>query len=170
VLYSFAFILDPRAKIRGFHNVLQLLSQTIGVDYSSYFTLVRNELYKLYNKYENKFGAVRQHRPSQLAGATGKKKTAWGKIFGAPSGSSSSPVLASPPPPAIAAISELSAYLDSDIVTCLDDDFNILTWWPEHKLTYPILSILSKDVMSVPVSTIFSESCFSLTSRVIEER
>jgi hypothetical protein len=119
VLYSFAFILDPRAKIRGFHNVLQLLSQTIGVDYSSYFTLVRNELYKLYNKYENKFGAVRQHRPSQLAGATGKKKTAWGKIFGAPSGSSSSPVLASPPPPAIAVVSELAAYLDNDTVTCL---------------------------------------------------
>jgi len=56
LLYSFAFILDPRAKIRDFHNVLQLLSQAIDVDYSSYFILVRNELYKLFNTYENKFG------------------------------------------------------------------------------------------------------------------
>jgi len=40
----------------GFHNVLQLLSQAIDVDYSSYFILVRNELYKLFNTYENKFG------------------------------------------------------------------------------------------------------------------
>jgi hypothetical protein len=119
LLNFFAFILNPRTKIRGFHNVLQLLSQTIGVDYSSYFTSVMNELYKLYNNYENKFGAVRQHRPPQPVGATSKKKTTWGKIFGAPSGSGSSPVLASPPPPAIAVVSELAAYLDNDTVTCL---------------------------------------------------
>jgi hypothetical protein len=127
LLHSFAFILDPRAKIRGFHNVLRLLSQAIGVDYSSYFSLVRNELYKLYNKYENKFGTDRQHRPSQPAGSTGRKKTAWGKIFGAPSGSGSSPILASPPAPAIAVVSELSSYMDSNTVTCFDDDFDILT-------------------------------------------
>jgi hypothetical protein len=36
-LYSFAFILDPRAKIRGFHNVLHILSQTIGFDSSNYY-------------------------------------------------------------------------------------------------------------------------------------
>jgi hypothetical protein len=50
----------------------------------------------------------------------------------------------------------------------LDDDFNILIWWHEHKLTYPIMSILAKDVMFVPVSTVSSESCFSLTGRMIE--
>jgi hypothetical protein len=53
---SFTFVLDPKAKMRGFYNILQHLSQTIGVDYSSYFSEVRTELYKLYNKYENKFG------------------------------------------------------------------------------------------------------------------
>ena len=44
LLYSFAFILDPRAKIRDFHNVLQLLSQAIGVAYSSYFASLRNDI------------------------------------------------------------------------------------------------------------------------------
>ena len=60
--------------------------------------------------------------------------------------------------------------MDSDTITCYDDDFNILHWWHEHKLTYPILAILARDVMSVPVSTVSSESYFSLTGRVIEER
>jgi hypothetical protein len=32
-----------------------------------------------------------------------------------------------------------------------------------------VLSILAKDVLSVPVSTISSESAFSLTGRIIEE-
>ena len=67
-------------------------------------------------------------------------------------------------------VSELASYLDNDTVTCFDDDFDIIIWWHEHKLTYLILSILAKDVMSVPVSTVSLESCFSLTGRVIEER
>nr|XP_034589956.1 zinc finger BED domain-containing protein RICESLEEPER 2-like [Setaria viridis] len=125
LLYSFAFILDPRAKVRGFHNVLQLLSQTVGVDYSSYFTEVRTQLHKLFNKYENKFGAVRSQRPAQPSAATGKKRTAWGKIFGGP-GTCGSPVLSSTPP--ISPASELSSYLDSDTISCYDDDFNILSW------------------------------------------
>ena len=160
--------MDPRVKIQGFHNVLQILSQTIGVNYSNYFSEVRAELYKLYNKYENKYGAVRLLRPSNISRSTGKKKTAWGMIFGARGAPCSTLVgsdsTSAPSPsastPAIATVSELSAYLDSDTITCYDDDFNILHWWHEHKLTYPILAILARDVMSVPVSTVSSESCW----------
>ena len=157
--------------MRGFHNVLQLLSQAVGVDYSNYFTEVRAELYKLYNKYENKYGAVRLQRPSNISRSSGKKN-AWGKIYGVAGTSPSSTALASTSSPAVSMplVSELASYFDNDTVTCFDDDFDILIWWHEHKLTYPILSILAKDVMSVPVSTVSSESCFSLTGRVIEER
>ena len=52
-----------------------------------------------------------------------------------------------------------------------DDDFNILNWWHEHKITHHVLFILAKDVMTVPVSAISSESAFSLTAgKIIEER
>jgi hypothetical protein len=66
--------------------------------------------------------------------------------------------------------SELSSYLDSDTETQFGSDFNILTWWKSHNQTYPILSILAKDVLTVPASTISSESTFSLAGRVLEER
>ena len=69
-----------------------------------------------------------------------------------------------------ASISELSSYLDSDTITQFDDSFNILSWWQQHKLTYPVLSVLAKDILTVPASTISSESTFSLAGRVIEER
>jgi hypothetical protein len=68
------------------------------------------------------------------------------------------------------AVSELSAYLDSDPVTSYEESFDIVLWWCDHKLTYPILSIMARDIMSVPVSTVSSESCFSLSGRIIEER
>jgi hypothetical protein len=66
--------------------------------------------------------------------------------------------------------SEILAYLDSDPVSEYDDDFNILSWWRDHRRAYPVLSIIAKDVMSMYVSTISSESTFSLVDRVIEER
>ena len=59
---------------------------------------------------------------------------------------------------------------DSDNVTAYEDDFDLLLWWRDHKLTYPILSIMARDIMSVPVSIVSSKSCFSLTGRIIEER
>jgi hypothetical protein len=60
--------------------------------------------------------------------------------------------------------------LDSDNVSHTDDKFNIISWWHEHKLSYPILSILARDVLSVLVSTVSSESVFSTTGRILEER
>nr|XP_034588625.1 zinc finger BED domain-containing protein RICESLEEPER 2-like [Setaria viridis] len=129
-------------------------------------------------------------------GPAGKKKTAGGKIFGSQAASStysaaslgaglgstsvssslsrrqsaSALLQAAQTGASLAAASELSAYLDSDTINQYDDDFNILTWWHEHKLSYPVLSILARDVMTVPVSTISSESAFSTTGRIIKER
>jgi hypothetical protein len=81
--------------------------------------------------------------------------------------SSASPLLrATTSGASLAAASELSAYLDSDIVNQYDDDFNILNWWHAHKLLYRVLSILARDVMIVPVSTILSQSAFSTTGRI----
>ena len=58
ILYSIAFILDPRAKLRGFNNVLMLLAKLTDTDYSAYFTEVRAELATMFNKYDSKFSAV----------------------------------------------------------------------------------------------------------------
>ncbi|WVZ98920.1 hypothetical protein U9M48_044290 [Paspalum notatum var. saurae] len=123
LLCCFAFILDPRAKLRGFNNVLFLLSKLNCKNYSDYLTTVRAGLFDLFKKYDDKFGGT-----------------------------------------------ELSSYLDSDTVQKFDDDFDILDWWLDRKITYPVLSILAKDILSVPISTVSSESAFSLVSRVIEER
>jgi hypothetical protein len=96
----------------------------LAIEYSSYYVEVTTELYKLFNKYENKFGAARSAQPSNH---TGKKKQAWGRIFGGGTGvvgpsptsapTSSSSVFAS-------VVCELSVYyLDSD--TAYDDEIGI---------------------------------------------
>jgi hypothetical protein len=40
MLYSFAFVLDPRAKMRGFHKALTLISNLTSTDYANYYEYV----------------------------------------------------------------------------------------------------------------------------------
>jgi hypothetical protein len=81
LLYSFAFILDPRAKLRGFNRVLSILAGVTHYDNSGYLNCVRAQLTEVFNKYEAKFGVVTSIRPSQTT-RTGKKSTNWGMIYG----------------------------------------------------------------------------------------
>jgi hypothetical protein len=43
-------------------------------------------------------------------------------------------------------------------------------WWQDHKRSYPILSILAKDIMTLPASTISSKSAFSLGGRLLDDQ
>ena len=187
LLYSFAFILDPRAKMKGFTRVLRRLGGLTSTDYSTYLVGTRARLTDVYNKYEEKYGAVRLRRTDPPV-LSGKSRSAWDEIYdddgaaGLVSGSllgtlnmsrdtSATSLLHAVRSSASASnASELVSYLDCDTVNHLTDDFNILNWWHQHKLTYPVLSIMAKDILTVPVSTISSESIFSMTGRIIEER
>jgi virulence-associated protein VapD len=62
--------------MKGFFNMLQLLDKYAGSQYSSYYADIKTELYKLFNKYENKFGTVRSQRVAQPSVLTCKKKQA----------------------------------------------------------------------------------------------
>jgi hypothetical protein len=111
---------------------------------------------------------------------TGKRKQNWGLIYGSDctyefsypgssthnfgSGTSASALLQQAHSSAgLSSLdTELSSYMASDTLQKFDENFNILNWWHEHKLSYHVLSILARDVIYVPVSTISSESAFSL--------
>jgi hypothetical protein len=80
MLYSFAFILDPRGKLKCFIKVLKLLGNFLGVDYSSYLTEVRAQLNIIYKMYDGKFGAAKKKTCLQPP-STGKKNTAWDDIL-----------------------------------------------------------------------------------------
>jgi hypothetical protein len=57
-------------------------------------------------------------------------------------------------PGSSSSLSELTSYLDSDTETKFGPDFNMLSWCQRHNQTYPILSILARDILIVLVSTI----------------
>jgi hypothetical protein len=166
-LYSFEFILNPRGKLTGFNSALQFLSKLLNHDYSTYYNEVKGELGNMFVKYEYKFGSLRLQRPSDPSAAPGKQPSSWNKIFyGAASVASSSSRLSS----ASCTVSELSSYLYSNSLNQYDKSFSVLNWWQDHKRTYPIFSILAKDIMTIYVSTISSYSAFSLNGRLLDDR
>ncbi|VVA41700.1 PREDICTED: zinc finger, partial [Prunus dulcis] len=61
---------------------------------------------------------------------------------------------------------EVDRYL-TDPIEKMVPNFDILKWWKLNGVKYPSLSLIAKDVLSIPVSTVASESCFSTSGRVI---
>lgn len=66
--------------------------------------------------------------------------------------------------------SELEVYLeDPSHPETEDDRFNIIDWWKLHGPKYPIISKMARDILSVPISTVASESAFSIAGLVIDK-
>jgi hypothetical protein len=76
LLYSFAFILDPRAKMKGFTRVLRRLGVHTSSDYGNYLVTTRAKLTDVYNKYDEKFGVVRLKRSNPPDMGAGKSRSA----------------------------------------------------------------------------------------------
>ena len=66
---------------------------------------------------------------------------------------------------------ELEVYLKDPVETpklLLGVEFNILSWWKVHKLKYPVLAEMARDLLAMQVSSVASESAFSTSGRILE--
>lgn len=62
--------------------------------------------------------------------------------------------------------SEIDKYLDDKCVK-ESASFDILEWWNKNSKEFPNLARMARDVLSVPVSTVASESTFSTGGRIL---
>jgi hAT family C-terminal dimerisation region len=64
--------------------------------------------------------------------------------------------------------SELEEYLVEALNDAgLDEEFDILAWWKFKVPKYSVLSRLTRDILTVPASTMASESRFSTSGRTL---
>ncbi|KAK9944088.1 hypothetical protein M0R45_009672 [Rubus argutus] len=67
--------------------------------------------------------------------------------------------------------SDLQYYIDMPILDLADGlEFNLLGWWRSHEAVYPVLSMVARDLLTVPASTVASEAAFSAGGRVVSEK
>ena len=70
--------------------------------------------------------------------------------------------------------SDLSKYLDIDYCSYLSSNeiknFDILKLWKSHESTFLMLSEMTRDLLTPSVSTVASESTFSISANILRER
>ncbi|KAF7839842.1 zinc finger BED domain-containing protein RICESLEEPER 2-like [Senna tora] len=162
---AFGAILDPRSKLEFLqfcYSEIDPLTSEVKVQN------VRMKLYKLYKQYEKRDEESSSTPQSQLGFVSSLKSTAGSenpiktdnvfcrfKKFKNHTSSS-------------AGKSELDQYLDE---AALDSDFyedlEVLQYWKDVQKRFPHLSIMARDVLSIPITTVASESAFSIGARVL---
>ena len=176
LLYCLAIVLDPRVKLSGLGNVLSHIGAHLDIDYTPQVVNTREKLFEIYAVYENKFGNLTTQQTQQDQSTRPKKKF-WNFIsshHGSSSSSSTASVMAPPLTPTTTQYRELNKYLETEFSVIdgadNDDNFKILAWWRLQATRFPVLSILARDILTIPVSTVSSESAFSTAGRILEER
>ncbi|KAF7801124.1 zinc finger BED domain-containing protein RICESLEEPER 2-like [Senna tora] len=162
---AFGAILDPRSKLEFLqfcYSEIDPLTSEVKVQN------VRMKLYKLYKQYEKRDEESSSTPQSQLGFVGSLKSTAGSenpiktenvfcrfKNFKNHTSSS-------------AGKSELDQYLDE---AALDSDFyedlEVLQYWKDVQKRFPHLSIMARDVLSIPITTVASESAFSMEAMKI---
>lgn len=63
---------------------------------------------------------------------------------------------------------DVDRYLMEEPINPMTSSFDILIWWKENASRYKILSLIARDVLAIPVSTVASESAFSTSGRILD--
>jgi hypothetical protein len=61
---------------------------------------------------------------------------------------------------------ELDLYLDEPTLS-RTQELNIISWWQYARVKYPTLRKIARDIMTIHITTVASESVFSTWGRVI---
>ncbi|EOX99846.1 T6D22.19, putative [Theobroma cacao] len=155
VVLAFGAILDPRMKL----DFLRFCYSKI--DASTCHEKLENmktKLYELFEQYASNTGAssISSHStsnlPKQAGGGTKPKGL---KIFSEFKMFQNETI-------SIAGKSELDVYLDEAKLDYeVFEDLDVLNYWKDNAKRFPDLSIMARDVLSIPITTVASESAFN---------
>ncbi|XP_020253505.1 zinc finger BED domain-containing protein RICESLEEPER 2-like [Asparagus officinalis] len=155
VILSFAVILDPRYKVK----YVEFCFKKLGVS-SDYVLTILEKLRRLYKEYE------RASLDTSVAGSSGEEnfgdvpndEMVEFELF------ESQLYLAS------RFKSQLEEYLDEKLVSWKKNDhLNVLEYWKGECEKRPQLSMMARDILSIPITSVTSESAFSIAGRVLDK-
>ena len=51
----------------------------------------------------------------------------------------------------------------------LHEDLNVTGYWKSHSNRFPKLSLMGRDILSIPITTVASKSAFSIGGRILDK-
>lgn len=64
--------------------------------------------------------------------------------------------------------SDVDLYLEEDVIVSDDDHFDVLRWWMQHAERYPVLAMMARDILAVPVSVAASKSASGAQNMAVD--
>ncbi|GKA05695.1 zinc finger BED domain-containing protein RICESLEEPER 2-like protein [Tanacetum coccineum] len=162
MVLSFGAILDPRYKL----NIIEFYLSELGMEGPLLIERVQSVddgLRKLYNAYEI--------QPNLMQSSTkGPSSNVGGGKFcdDAKDDLAGFEIFQSQYKKLEVQKSQLDQYLDEPKLD-KNQKIDILQFWKENQVRYPELAIMARDVLSIPVTTVASESTFSIGGWIISK-
>ncbi|KAH7667122.1 Tam3-transposase (Ac family) protein [Dioscorea alata] len=154
MVLAFGAILDPRIKL----SMLEYFYGKVESDSTKCqdkVSLVRIKLYTVFQHYSNaNESSSSQPQFSSIITPTSTQEI---KTFESQSITS-------------AEKSQLDLYLEEPkLEFAYYEDLDVLEYWKNHKHRFPILALMASDVLAIPITTVASESAFSIGARVLNK-
>ncbi|XP_012851801.1 PREDICTED: zinc finger BED domain-containing protein RICESLEEPER 2-like [Erythranthe guttata] len=166
LLMSVATVLDPRCKMRALQFRFPKIYGPIQGERE--IIRVRQTLYQLYAEYsaqqnsEESSGEIGSGSSQNQQGKSSESLCGWSEYVDyLKSVESAQPKK-----------SELDMYLQEKCYMSNKEDgreFDVLEWWRVHAMKYNILSVMARDILAIPITTVASKASFSAGSRVIDK-
>ncbi|KAI3841607.1 hypothetical protein MKX03_015522, partial [Papaver bracteatum] len=168
-----AHLLDPREKQKGLEFTLNCLYEYNTCEVQRVMRKVKLEFEELFEDYKSMY-SVHEEGSSSDANTVANPVSVQSIELFARIQSRRQHHWDTPSCVEEARTTELDRYL-TDVVEGgmreigLPDQFDILSWWQENASRYKILSYMARDILSMLVSSVASESAFSTEKRMLTQ-
>ena len=166
IIYLVASVLDPRCKLDGLGDYLHAYYKYLNLSTDIAFRQneVKDVITELYKQFATKF-RVGGDDTSHSQSSSSHMESRRGK------GSQLLSIRTKKHKGGRDTISEIESYLGNSFHYSDENvEFNILEWWKNHENQYPILSIIAKQVLATPCSTVAVEQLFSSGGNILDVR
>ena len=171
LIFGMAIILDPRFKIEELNVFLEIIYNDEVEKIQKTIQSFQNSMTQLFDYYGNAYknfdiGAQTQNTRSSLSSTSSlsdqEEQNAYHMVKRRREQASSI---------TSGGLSEFQRYLNQPLLE-IDEEgsFDLLGWWKTNQSKYPILSIMAREILSIPVSTVASEASFSAGGRVVSDK
>ncbi|KAF7844083.1 zinc finger BED domain-containing protein RICESLEEPER 2-like [Senna tora] len=164
VVLAVKAILDPRLKFPLLECCFNRVDPTTC---QSKLDVVRNKLFELFNAYAKNSSSSSsssqcQIEPPNISSETGEGLSSF--TIGKALMDINSQIVSQ------LGKSQLELYLEeAKLEFKFNKDLDVLKYWKDHSGRFPDLSLMAFDILSIPITTVASESAFSIDSRVLNK-
>ncbi|KAI3745856.1 hypothetical protein L6452_08267 [Arctium lappa] len=161
---AFVVVLDPRYK---FQLVEWGYEKAYGEGYKSELAIIKDKLFSLFKEYVDESNLNKSKVGQPKNGSLDSQEESQDVLDAASASLLMDFDDFSTKVTSQAVKSELECYLEEKLMPRVKN-INILDYWRTHEIRYPTLARMARDILAILISTVASESAFSIGGRVLD--